>query len=284
MRVQPGDGGRNPEVRSRHCSPPAAGEVGGRGAGPGACATVLGMEKGTVAVVTGGSRGIGAAFVLEAVRRGHRVVFTYRSRRGDAERVVAEARTLGGAAVPIQADLAEFGAAAAIAAAARAEGRVALLVNNAGLGEEFRLQDVTREAWERVVAVNLTSPTFLIKELREDLVATKGSIVNVSSDGGVAGSLHGAPYGATKAGIIGLTKTIARELAPDVRCNAIAPGPVATEMWAAIDPETQRQVTEREVLLKRIAQPADIARAGLDLASWPDATGIVAVLDGGRIM
>jgi len=146
------------------------------------------------------------------------------------------------------------------------------------------LQTMDREAWERVVAVNLTAPTFLTKELREDLVANRGSIVNVSSDGGVAGSLHGAPYGATKAGLIGLTKTIARELAPHVRCNAIAPGPVATEMWYAIDPEVQKQVTEREVLLKRVAQPEDIARAGLDLASWPDATGIVVVLDGGRIM
>ena len=69
-----------------------------------------------------------------------------------------------------------------------------------------------------------------------------------------------------------------------MRCNAIAPGPVATEMWFAIDPQIQEQVTEREVLLKRIAQPEDIARAGLDIASWPDATGIVVVLDGGRIM
>jgi 3-oxoacyl-[acyl-carrier protein] reductase len=161
---------------------------------------------------------------------------------------------------------------------------VALLVNNAGLGEEFTLEQMSRRDWERSIAVNLTAPTFLIKELREDLVARRGSIVNVSSDGGVAGSLHGAPYGATKAGLVGLTKTMARELAPHVRCNAIAPGPVATEMWFAIDPETQRRVTELETPLKRIAQPEDIARAGLDIASWPDATGIVVVLDGGRIM
>jgi 3-oxoacyl-[acyl-carrier protein] reductase len=241
-------------------------------------------EPGQVALVTGGSRGIGGAFVLEAVRRGFRVVFSYRSRQEDAEKIVAEARRLGGEAVPVQADLVQFEAIATVAAAARAAGPVALLVNNAGLGEEFTLQTMDREAWERVLAVNLTAPTFLTKELCQDLVANRGSIVNVSSDGGVAGSLHGAPYGATKAGLIGLTKTIARELAPHVRCNAIAPGPVATEMWYSIDPEVQKQVTEREVLLKRVAQPEDIARAGLDLASWPDATGIVVVLDGGRIM
>jgi 3-oxoacyl-[acyl-carrier protein] reductase len=234
-----------------------------------------------VAVVTGGSRGIGAAFVLEAVRRGYRVVFSYRARRDDAERIVGEAH---GDAVAVRADLADGGAVGEIAAAARRHGTVALLVNNAGLGEEHRLEGLTREAWERVVAVNLTAPTFLIKELRGDLVSSRGSILNVSSDGGVAGSLHGAPYGATKAGLIGLTKTVARELAPHVRCNAIAPGAVATEMWHAMPPETQRQVTERETPLRRVAQPHDIARAGLDLAQWPDATGIVAVLDGGRIM
>ncbi len=215
----------------------------------------------------------------EAARRGYQVVFSYRERKADAERMAEET-----GAVAVQADLARFESIAPLAAAAREAGPVSLLVNNAGLGEEFNLQSMGREDWERVLAVNLTAPTFLIKELRDDLVANRGAIVNVSSDGGVAGSLHGAPYGATKAGLIGLTKTIARELAPHVRCNAIAPGPVATEMWYSIDPAIQEQVTEREVLLKRVAQPEDIARAGLDIASWPDATGIVVVLDGGRIM
>jgi 3-oxoacyl-[acyl-carrier protein] reductase len=197
---------------------------------------------------------------------------------------VAAAMELGGEAIAVQADLEDFDAVATIARAARRAGPVALLVNNAGLGVEFTLEQMSRWDWERSIAINLTAPTFLIKELRQDLVTQRGSIVNVSSDGGVAGSLHGAPYGATKAGLVGLTKTMARELAPHVRCNAIAPGPVATEMWFAIDPETQRRVTELETPLQRIAQPEDIARAGLDIASWPDATGIVVVLDGGRIM
>jgi 3-oxoacyl-[acyl-carrier protein] reductase len=244
----------------------------------------MSVDEALVAVVTGGSRGIGRAFVVEAVRRGYRVVFNYRSRREDAEQTVAAAMELGGEAIAVQADLEDFDAVATIARAARRAGPVALLVNNAGLGVEFTLEQMSRRDWERSIAINLTAPTFLIKELRQDLVAQRGSIVNVSSDGGVAGSLHGAPYGATKAGLVGLTKTMARELAPHVRCNAIAPGPVATEMWFAIDPETQRRVTELETPLQRIAQPEDIARAGLDIASWPDATGIVVVLDGGRIM
>jgi len=194
------------------------------------------------------------------------------------------AAALGGEAVSVKADLERFEDVDAVIDAVRKQGQVSLLINNAGIGEEFTLEQLTREAWERAVAINLTAPTFLAKAFKSDLIAQRGAILNVSSDGGVAGSLHGAPYGATKAGIIGLTKTLARELAPHVRVNAIAPGPVATEMWFAIDPAVQEQVMEREMPLKRIAQPVDIARAGLDIASWPDASGIVVLLDGGRIM
>ncbi len=237
-----------------------------------------------LAVVTGGSRGIGRAFVLEAVKRGYDVVFSFRSREADAADTVRMAAALGGETASVRADLERFEGVQTVADAAHARGQVSLLVNNAGIGEEFTLEQLTREGWERAIAINLTAPAFLAKAFKADLIAQRGAIVNVSSDGGVAGSLHGAPYGATKAGIIGLTKTLARELAPHVRVNAIAPGPVATEMWYAIDPAVQEQVMEREMPLKRIAQPEDIARAGLDIASWPDASGIVVLLDGGRIM
>ena len=237
-----------------------------------------------LAVVTGGSRGIGRAFVLEAARRGYDVVFSYRSREAEAARTIELAAAFGGKIESVCADLEDFEGVRTVASAARAKGHASLLVNNAGIGEEFTLEELTRAGWERSVAINLTAPTFLAKELKADLVSQRGAILNVSSDGGVAGSLHGAPYGATKAGLIGLTKTLARELAPDVRCNAIAPGPVATEMWLAIDPAVQERVMEREMPLKRIAQPEDIARAGLDISSWPDASGIVVLLDGGRIM
>src|SRR5207247_9219592 len=108
--------------------------------------------------------------------------------------------------------------------------------NNGGIGEEFTLEELTREAWERSVAINLTAPTFLAKEFKADLVARRGAILNVSSAGGVAGSLPGAAYGATKAGLIGLTKTLARELAPHVRCNAIGPEPARTRWGLASAP------------------------------------------------
>jgi len=237
-----------------------------------------------LAVITGGSRGIGRAFVIEAARRGFDVVFSYRSREADAAKTCELAQDLDGEAISVRADLERFEELQKVVDAAHARGQVSLLVNNAGIGEEFTLEQLTREGWERSIAINLTAPAFLAKELKADLVSRRGAILNVSSDGGVAGSLHGAPYGATKAGLIGLTKTLARELAPHVRCNAIAPGPVATDMWFAIDPAVQEQVMEREMPLKRIAQPEDIARAGLDISSWPDASGIVVLLDGGRIM
>ncbi len=242
------------------------------------------MSVAPLAVVTGGSRGIGRAFVLEAVRRGYHVLFTYRTREADATGTVDRVRELGGEANPLRVDLGGYEGVAATAAAARKLGVTSLLVNNAGVTEECSVETMTRQAWERAVALNLTAPTFLVQALREDLVAQRGTILNVSSDGGVAGSLHGPPYGATKAGLIGLTKTLARDLAPHVRCNAIAPGPVATEMWSSIAPEVQAQVVERETPLKRIAEPEDIARAGMDVAAWADATGVVVVLDGGRIM
>jgi 3-oxoacyl-[acyl-carrier protein] reductase len=237
-----------------------------------------------LAVVTGGSRGIGRAFVLEAARRGHRVLFSYLSRDDEAAETVRRAEALGGRAEAVRADMGLAAGVAALVAAARERGPVSVLVNSAGVSEECSLESMTREAWERALAVNLTAPTFLAQGLAAGLRERRGAILSVSSDGGVAGSLHGPPYGTTKAGLIGLTKTLARELAPEVRCNAIAPGPVATDMWFAIAPEVQQQVVEREMPLKRIAQPEDIARAGLDIASWPDATGIVVVLDGGRIM
>ena len=236
-----------------------------------------------VALVTGGSRGIGRAFVLEAARRGYSAVFTYRQRIDDARETVSAARAVGCEAIGVRADLADFDAIATVAEAARDAGQVRLLVNNAGLGEDVRLADMTRDVWERYLAVNLTAPCFLVKLLAADLMAARGSVLNVSSDGGVVGSLHGAPYGATKAGLIGLTRTLARELAPDVRVNAIAPGPVATEMWEGM-PEDQKELVHATTPLRRVAEPEEIARAGLDLAGWPNVTGEVLVIDGGRVM
>src|SRR3989449_4610918 len=211
-------------------------------------------EPRRLAVITGGSRGIGRAFVLEAAQRGYDVVFSYRSREADAAKTVELAAALGGQANSVCADLENLEGVHTLASVAHAKGEVSLLVNNAGIGEEFTLEELTREAWERSVAINLTAPTFLAKEFKADLVARRGAILNVSSDGGVAGSLPWGAYGATKGRLIGLTKNLARGLAPPLCCKAIAPRPAAPRMWVPVHPAVQQQVMEREMPLKRIAQ------------------------------
>jgi 3-oxoacyl-[acyl-carrier protein] reductase len=165
-------------------------------------------------------------------------------------------------------------------------GRIDILVNNAGtLDHVARIDSQNPDLWERDLRVNLTGSFNCAQAAWPHMVEGGfGRIINMASVAGTLGGFGQASYSTTKAGLIGLTKTLARELAPHVRCNAIAPGPVATEMWFSVREDVQRQVVDREIPLKRIAQPEDIARAGLDISSWPDATGIVVVLDGGRIL
>src|SRR2546428_4155855 len=193
-------------------------------------------EPRRLAVITGGSRGIGRAFVLEAAQRGYDVVFSYRSREADAAKTVELAAALGGQANSVCADLENLEGVHTLASVAHAKGEVSLLVNNAGIGEEFTLEELTREAWERSVAINLTAPTFLAKEFKADLVARRGAILNVSSDGGVAGSLPGGADGATQGRLIRLTQTLAPELAPPARCHAIPPRPGAAAEGCSVLP------------------------------------------------
>jgi 3-oxoacyl-[acyl-carrier protein] reductase len=236
-----------------------------------------------LAVITGGSRGIGRAFVLEAARRGHRVLFTYRSRTAEAEALEAEVAASGGVAEPLRAELADPADVAAVVEAALARAPVSVLVNNAGVVADCTLDTLTDELWQEAMAVNLTAPCLLARGLRHALARSSGSILNVSSTGGVVGSVHGVAYGASKAGLIGLSQTLARELAPNVRVNVIAPGPVATELYEAL-PESERTPVEAETPLGRVGQPEEIARAGLDIAGWGFATGQTVVIDGGRVM
>jgi len=248
----------------------------GRDAGSGRAA------RGT-ALVTGGSRGIGRGVVLEAARRGWDVVFTYRTRADDADSVVAEAARSGRRVEAFRADMVDVDSVRRLGAALAERTDVSLLVNNAGVGMEDSLADTKLENWVEAIAINLTAPMLLSQALAGQLTATRGAIINVSSSGGVVGSLHGPAYGSTKAGLIGLTMTVARELAPDVRVNAIAPGPVDTELWASL-PEEQKLTVARETPLGRVCTVEEISRVTLDVAEWTYVTGIVVVADGGRIM
>lgn len=236
-----------------------------------------------VAVVTGGARGIGRAICLEAARRGYDVVLGYCSAHGAAQEVVAGIEELGRAGLAVACDLADPAVAAALATAARLRGPVGLLVNNAGVTNSSTFDDMTREDWDGAVAVNLSAPAWLAKELTGDLMRTQGAIVNVSSHAALLGSMHSVPYGATKAGVLGLTKTLAGMLAPRVRVNAVCPGPVATDMLGALSADQEARVVANTPL-GRVGAPAEIADVVMDVASWSYCTGQAIVVDGGRAM
>lgn len=233
-----------------------------------------------VAVVTGGGRGIGRAVAEEAAQRGYTVVFSHRSSAADTPPGSALERT---GAVAVHADLTDSEGLALLADTALSLGDVHILVNNAGVLAGGPLDDVDDEAWDTSFQVNVEVPLLLTKALAGSLRAARGAVVNISSTGGVVGSVHGVCYGASKSAIVGLTKTLARELAPDVRVNCIAPGPVRTEMYQTI-PQAERDEVESEMLLRRVAEPAEIATVALDLAGWTYATGITVVADGGRVL
>ncbi len=235
-----------------------------------------------VAVVTGGSRGIGRAIVTEAARRGFDVVFSHRGRGTDSAETVAEAGT-DRTVVGVEADMQDVDQLAALAAAAREIGPVSVLITCAGLLRHASLKEITDEDWQEAFAVHVTAPMRLARELAPDLAEANGAILNVSSDGGVVGSVHGAPYGASKAGTIGLSHTLARELAPRVRVNTLAPGPIDTDMWAAVDDAARRKV-EDATPLGRVGTKDEIARAALDICSWTYVTGQTLVVNGGRVM
>lgn len=240
------------------------------------------MSRG-VAVVTGGSRGIGRAVVAEAARRGYDVVFSHRGRGTDSEETVAEAGVTGRTVVGVKADMQTAEDLAGLAAAARDIGPVGLLITCAGVLRHATLQEITPEVWREAFAVHVTAPMLLARELAPDLRAASGAILNVSSDGGVVGSVHGAPYGASKSGTVGLGHALARELAPHVRVNNLAPGPIDTDMWSAVAADDRRAV-ENATPLGRVGTTVELARAALDICSWTYVTGQTLVVNGGRVM
>lgn len=236
-----------------------------------------------VVVVTGGSRGIGRAFVVDAAKRGYDVVFSHRGRGNDANETINAAAVTGRAVRAVKVEVTKAEDLHRLASVALAQGPVRILVNNAGMMAHGTLEEITDEGWETSFAVHVTAPLLLTRELVGSLASTQGAVLNISSTGGVVGSLHGCSYGASKAAILGLTKSLARELAPNVRVNTLAPGPVATEFYAQL-PESERTAVEADTLLGRVGSPEEIAQVGLDLCHWTYATGITVIADGGRVL
>lgn len=242
--------------------------------------------EGRTALVTGASRGIGESVALRLAEEGAFVLAAARS-VADLERVVAVIAAAGGRAKALPLDLADPASIEAAAKAALADAPVDVLVNNAGVTEDNLILRMSKDAWDRVIATNLTGVFLLTQAIVKSMVRKRyGRIVNVSSVVGMMGNAGQANYAASKAGLIGLTKSVARELASrNVTCNAVAPGFIATAMTEKL-PEEARQSLSAQIPLGRLGLPADVASAVAYLASEDAAyvTGHVLNVSGGMLM
>lgn len=227
------------------------------------------LLDGKVAIITGASRGIGKGIAALFVAQGAKVAFTYASSDEKARALEAELSANGGVVKGFKSDAADFDAAQKLVDQVVEEfGTVDILVNNAGITRDTLLMRMSEEQWDEVIRVNLKSIFNLSKAvIRPMLKAKSGSVINMSSIVGVTGNAGQANYAASKAGIIGFTKSMAAELGSrNIRCNAIAPGFIETEMTGALDEKVVQQWRE-SIPLKRGGTPEDIANATLFLAS-----------------
>jgi len=243
---------------------------------------------GKVALVTGGSQGIGAAICRELASQGCDVALTFMGQAADAAPVVAAVESEGRRALPLVADAASSEATeAAVTAVVEALGGLDILVCNAGVTRDGVIWKLSDEQWDEVIAVNLRGYfTFIRAAARIFKSQGGGKIVTVASINGLRGKFGQANYTAAKGGVIALTKTEARELGRyDVNVNCVAPGMVATEMAEQLAPE-YREAAIGETVLGRLATPADVAHVVSFLCSdlARHVTGEVVKVDGGQSM
>lgn len=240
------------------------------------------------ALVTGASRGIGRAIAAELAREGWAVCINYLEHREAAEALVRQLREAGHEAIAVGADVADRQAVDAMVCTAASElGPVGLLVNNAGISRQGLFQDTDDETWDRTLAVNLTGARNAAKAVLPHMLSKKrGCIVNISSIWGLRGASCEVAYACSKAAIIGLTRSLALELAPSgIRVNCVAPGCIETDMVRVLGEETRAMLVE-ETPLGRLGTPEDIAHAVAFFASERAAflTGQVLTADGGFIV
>jgi 3-oxoacyl-[acyl-carrier protein] reductase len=246
-----------------------------------------GRFEGQIVLVTGASAGIGRGIALRAGAEGATVVVNYAHDDGAAADVVDAISSAGGQAIAHKADVARKGEVAdMIDRIVVAYGRLDVLITSHGIVRRGGLKQISEEMWDDVLDVNLKGVFLACQAAAEPMLRRKkGAIVTISSMRGIEGSASSCHYAAAKAGVIALTKSLARELAPHIRVNSVAPGYVDTRIQAMLTDE-QRAVITAETPLKRFGTPEDIAGAALFLAS-DDAgytTGQTLLADGGRVM
>ena len=244
--------------------------------------------SGKSAVVTGGSRGIGRAIALRLAEQGADVCISFRGRADAAEETRSAIAALGRQALAVQGDAADPAAAEALVKAAlEAFGKVDILVNNAGITRDDLIMRMSLEAWREVLETNLFGAFYAIKAVtRPMLKARSGRIINITSVSGQAGQAGQTNYSSAKAGLIGLTKATARELASrGITCNAVAPGFVLTELTQDLADQFKQRLIDATPL-GRFGTAEEIAAAVAFLASDEAAyiTGQVLAVDGGLVM
>lgn len=236
-------------------------------------------------IITGASRGIGKATALTFAKNGYDLLLCYQSREEEAGKTAEEAKAFGVRAVPFQMDVSSLSDCRRTAAKALMEfGKIDALVCNAGIALPKLFTQTEEEEYDRLFDVNTKGVFFLTQAVAKEMIASGGgSIITVSSMWGVAGASGEVAYSASKAAVIGMTKALAKELAPSgIRVNCVAPGVVNTEMNACYDEEAMEALAEKTPL-GRIAEPEEIAKAIFFLASENASfiTGQTLTVDGG---
>ena len=227
------------------------------------------MLTGKVALVTGATRGIGRAIALKFASEGADVAFTYRSQHEAADSLVKEIEALGRKSRGFSADAADFDSAHEVVAQVHKEfGRIDILVNNAGITKDGLMMRMDEAQWDSVIDTNLKSAFNFIHACTPVMARQRGgSIINMSSVVGLSGNAGQCNYSASKAGLVGLAKSIAKEMGSrGIRANCIAPGFIATDMTGTL-PEDVRKEWEKQIPLRRGGRPEDVANVALFLAS-----------------
>ncbi len=248
----------------------------------------MSADEARVALVTGGSRGIGRACAVALAGAGHRVALCYRADKEGAAETAAAITDAGGESMPVAADVADPAALdGAMKEIESAWGPIQILVNNAGVARDGLLLRMTDDQWGEVLRTNLDGAFYAIRRATPGMIRGRfGRIVNVGSASGFTGAAGQVNYAAAKAGLLGLTRSVARELASrNVTCNLVAPGPIATAMLDAVSGERQAELT-RLVPLARLGTPDEVGATVAFLCSEAAGyiTGAAIPVDGGLSM